>query len=108
MSIFGIDKNITCIDAPFDEETSEAIAIFQALLEVPKGRETWWRLKSFADIEETHRLLILCRTQKIRDCVEVIRGISKSDIQIYRDGADKRGFHHFELQVKDKYAMVYY
>ena len=77
MSVFGRDKNITCVLVPLEGSTEEA-AIFKALVEVLPERHDWWRDKYWGDAAHTHKILVLCRTQLIHVPPHAARAASSS------------------------------
>lgn len=107
MSVFGEDKNISCVLVPL-EGTMEETAIFKVLLGVPPGRLDWWRGKYWGNTAHTHKILVLCRTQKILNKVEVVVDIPENALQSVVKQANDKGLHHYEVQVNDLYAMIYY
>lgn len=107
MSIFGRDSNVSCILAPLDGMTEQA-AVFMALADALPSRHDWHRRKFWGDAAHTHMILMLCRTQKIRDLVDVVTEIPSGDLQSLTDQADQKGLHHFEVSINGAFAMVYY
>ena len=107
MSVFGRDENISCILVPLEGMTEEA-AIFQALVDVLPERHDWWRGKYWGDSEHTHKILILCRTQKILNKVGVVVDIPKCNLSGLKNQADTKGLRHHEVNVNNRFAMVYY
>lgn len=107
MSVFGRDDNISCILAPLDGMTEHA-AIFLALADALPSRHDWYRLKFWGDAAQTHMILILCRTQKIKELVGVVTDIPPGDLQSFTNQADQKGLHHFEVSINGAFTMVYY
>ena len=107
MSVFGRDKNISCVLVPLEGTTEEA-AIFKALVNVLPDRLDWWRDKYWGDSGQTHKILVLCRTQKVLNQVGVVVDIPPDDLQELIEQADGKGLKHHEVQVNELFAMVYY
>jgi len=107
MSVFGRDENISCILVPLEGATEQA-AIFMALVDVLPERNDWWRGKYWGDAAHTHKILVLCRTQKILNKVEVVVDIPESVLAGLKKQADAKGLRHHEVNVNGLFAMVYY
>ena len=107
MSVFGRNSDISCILAPLDGR-SEHAAIFLALADVLPSRHDWYRRRFWGNAAQTHMILILCRTQKIRDLVDVVTDISPGELQSLTDQADQKGLRHFEVSINGAFTMVYY
>ena len=107
MSVFGRDENISCVLIPLEGTTEEA-AIFKTLVDVLRERHDWWRDKYWGDAAHTHKILVLCRTQKILNLVGVVVDIPPNELQGLLKQADEKGLHHHEVQVNNLFAMVYY
>ena len=107
MSVFGRDENISCILVALEGMT-EQTAIFKALVDVLPERHDWWRDKYWGDKAHTHKILILCRTQKILNKANVVVDIPESELAGLKDQADEKGLRHHEVNVNGLFAMVYY
>ena len=107
MSVFGRDKNISCVLVPLEGMEEEA-AIFKAIVDVLPDRLDWWRDKYWGDSAHTHKILLLCRTQKIMNQVDVLIDIPPGNVQELIEKANKKGLNHHEVKVNDLFAMVYY
>ena len=107
MSVFGRDKNITCVLVPL-EGVSEEAAIFMALADVLQERHDWWRAKYWGNTAHTHKILLLCRTQKVLNNVDVVVDIPESELAGLMRQADAKGLSHHEVNVNGLFAMVYY
>ena len=107
MSVFGRNRDISCILAPLNN-MSEHAAIFTALADALPSRHDWYRRRFWGDAAHTHMILILSRTQKIRDLVDVVTDIPPEDLQSLTDQADQKGIQHFEVSFNGAFAMVYY
>ena len=107
MSVFGRDQNVTCVLVPMEGKTEE-FAIFKALVDVLPERHEWWRDKYWADVAQTHKILVLCRTQKILNKLGVVVDIPPNKLQGLIEQADEKSLCHHEVKVNDLFAMVYY
>ena len=107
MGVFGRDNNITCVLVPL-KGASEEVAIFKALVDVLPERQDWWRDKYWGDTARTHKILVLCRTQKVLNKVEVVVGIPESELSGLKSQADVKGLRHHEVNVNGQFSMVYY
>jgi len=107
MGVFGRDKNVSCVLVSL-EGTSEEAAIFKALVDVLPDRHDWWRDRYWGDAAHTHLILVLCRTQKIMNKLGVVVDIPPGELQGLKEQADEKDLQHHEVQVNDKFAMVYY
>lgn len=108
MSVFGRNKDVTCILVPLEGMDEEA-AIFLALADVLPQRHDWYRMRFWGDNEKTHQILLLCRTQKITGMVGVVPNIiPQEEIQSWTDKASENGLQYFEVLINNAFAMVYY
>lgn len=107
MTVFARDENITCVLVPLEGSTEEA-AIFKALVDVLPERHDWWRDKYWGDAGHTHKILVLCRTQRILNKVGVVVDIPESELAGLKNQANEKDLHHHEVNVNGLFAMVYY
>ena len=107
MSVFGKNDKVTCVLIPM-EGMAEDEAMFEALLDVDKSRRGWRYRIFWADQNETHKVLILCKTQAVKDSVKVLAGIDADRIELRKKQAKQNNLTFFVTKIGDKFTMVYY
>lgn len=104
--IFGQDNDIVCnlLDIV---DVNEDHAFFEAL--IAAGQAAHWEAKIFwADSNETHKALVLCRTSSIAKRIKVFTEIPNGDLELRIQQANNAGYICYTSQIGNKNVMIYY
>lgn len=104
--IFGQDKDVVC-DLISLTGTSEEYAFFESLIAAGEARH--WESKVFwGDPDQTHKVLVLCRTVGTARKIKVLTDISMDLLDLRKEQANNAGYTFFTTGVGERNLMVYY
>ncbi|MCR4538768.1 hypothetical protein NUV89_10225 [Pseudomonas sp. 18.1.10] len=104
--VFGKDNDVVCNLVSL-EETSEDYAFFESLIAAGEARH--WESKVFwGDPDQTHKVLVLCRTVGTARKVKVLTNISTDLLDLRKEQANSAGYTFFTTGVGERNLMVYY
>ena len=102
-SLFGEDENLSCLLVKNDQS-----AIFEGLLHVRKEHRNFEYRKKYK-INESHILVVMCRTLSIRNRVEALTEIKPDLIDVRKNQATNAGWSIHTVEIDNgEFAMIYY
>lgn len=107
MTIFANDDNVTCALVPM-RDSNEEDAFFEAYLEVEQARRKWQPKVFWANANQTHKILVLCRTRTIKDRVKALTQIKPALVSDREQQASNAGFVSHTIEVDGFFAIIYY